>query len=251
MKMPRFGVYGRKGFDASPDESGMIRKASHMPLDVKSIEEDGTIIGYGSKWDFVDSYGEAVKKGAFTTSLKERNGEPFPMLWQHRSDTPIGVWTDYKEDSTGLALKGTVNKETQRGREAFSDIKMKAVRGLSIGYFEVVVDSWEEARKNGVRNLWELDLREVSPVTFPALQEASIDAIKARKAHGQIPTLREFEEALREKLLLSRADAQFIAANGFKALILRESDGATDGTDSEVLEALKALEFAPLQLPVF
>lgn len=240
-----------KSFDATPDDSGMIRKASHLPIDIKSIGDDGSIEGYGSKWGFEDSYGEIVVKGAFTESLQEKGGAPFPMLWQHRSDLPVGVWTKYAEDDIGLKVKGQLNLKTQRGQEAYSDIKIQAVTGLSIGYFELVADTWEAASKQGYRNLYKLDLREISPVTFPALKEASIDAIKARKAHGQLPTLREFEEALREKLLLSRADAQFIAAQGFKALILRESNGANDH-DDEVIDALKSLgSLGSLQLAKF
>lgn len=239
-----FPVFGRK--DGGPDYR-LKDRASHGILEVKAAAE-GRIGGYASKWDLEDSYGEAVVKGAFAESLIEWGGRPIPMLWQHQSGQPIGVWDEYREDGVGLYVEGPVNLETQRGREAMSDIKMGSVSGLSIGYYELVVDSWEEARKNGVRKLHKLDLRETSPVTFPALREAQIDAIKARKAHGQIPTLREFEEGLRERLLLTRSQAAIVASRGYVAL-LRDSEGQDD--DAELKAALAGLTLSPLNLPKF
>lgn len=211
--------YGAKSAEGS--SSVLQIKASHGELLIKADGEDGEISGYGSVWGKVDSYGEVVVEGAFTKSLKRWKGQPIPMLWQHRSDQPVGVWDSYEEDGKGLKLAGRLNLETQRGREAWSDVKMKAVRGLSIGYYEIKADPYDFSSTEP-RKLIELDLREVSPVTFPALREAQIDAVKARLARGERPTLREFEALLREKLSLSRSDAEEIAALGYQTWLQRE-----------------------------
>lgn len=220
-----------------------LTKAGHLDLQFKADENTGEVVGYGSKWGLKDSYGEIVIKGAFTDSLKEYKdaGDVIPMLWQHNSAMPIGVWTDFKEDDTGLALKGKVNKETARGRDALSDMKMRAVKGLSIGYYELVTDSWGQAEKQGFRNLYKLDLREVSPVTFPALREAQIEGVKTPIAEGGL-TLRRFEIGLREKFGISRKDSEFIALNGFEAWCQREVGANDDMTELQkaVAELRKA-----------
>lgn len=227
-------AFGRKDDAAGTD---LLVKASHGELLVKADGEPGEITGYGSLWDKVDSYGEVVVEGAFTKSLKawRRLKRPIPMLWQHQSDKPIGVWTDFEEDGKGLKLAGKLNLETQRGTEAWSDVKMQAVTGLSIGYYEIKADPYDY-NNSEPRKLIELDLREVSPVTFPALREAQIDAVKARLARGERLTVREFEGLLREKLRLSRSDAEEIAGLGYKAWLQRDVGPAA----SEV-EGLKGL----------
>ena len=229
-------LFGRKD-DASTAAGDVLVKASHGELMVKADGQPGEIAGYGSLWNKVDSYGEIVMLGAFTRSLKawNKSRRPIPMLWQHRSDQPIGVWDTFEEDDKGLKLSGRLNLETQRGNEAWSDVKMQAVTGLSIGYYEVKADPYDFSNAEP-RKLIELDLREVSPVTFPALKEAQIDAVKARLARGERLTVREFEGWLREKLRLSRSDSEEIAALGYKAWLQRDV-----GPGAEDADGLKAL----------
>lgn len=226
--------FGRK--EAAPASDLMV-KASHFELSIKADGEPGEISGYGSVWDKVDSYGEVVKQGAFKKSLAawRKSKRPIPMLWQHRSDQPVGVWTEYEEDDRGLKLAGRLNMDTQRGQEAWSDVKMQAVGGLSIGYYEVKADPYDFGSTEP-RKLIELDLREVSVVTFPALREAQIDAVKARLARGEQLTIREFEGLLREKLGVSRSDAEEIAALGYKAWLQRDV-----GSKAQEAEGLRAL----------
>lgn len=243
-------------FGAKRDESltDLLVKASHGEIHIRAAGEDddapeGTIYGYGSKFGLVDSYGETVLKGAFKESLREwkKRKRPIPMLWQHRSDQPIGGWHDYAEDDVGLKLTGLLNLETQRGKEAWSDVKAQNVGGLSIGYYEVEADPWGMSDTEP-RKLKKLDLRETSVVTFPALREAQIDAVKARIARGEPLTEREFEGWLREKLNLSRAAAETINRHGYRAWRQREA-GQADQAD-EVVDAIRSLgELAPLKLP--
>lgn len=219
-------------------------KASHEHLHLKAVGEDGigVVEGYGSVWDAVDSYGERVKKGAFKNSLKawKKSGRKVPMLWQHRSDTPIGVWDEASEDDKGLLLRGRVNLQTQRGKEAWSDMDMGSVTGLSIGYYEIIASSWDRPGTEP-RDLIELDLREVSPVTFPALREAQIDAVKSRLIRGERATEREFEADMRERHRLTRAEAEFVNRHGYKAFLARDAQG---GVVDEALTELKAERIA-------
>ncbi|MEY9196629.1 HK97 family phage prohead protease [Sinorhizobium fredii] len=140
-------------------------KTKDFALQIKDLSDEGTFEGYGSVFGNVDSYGEKVMPGAFVASLAKhrREGSTVLMLWQHNPDEPIGVWEDLAEDSKGLWGKGRLIKEVQKARETHALMKAKAIGGLSIGYREVKVTP-----DGSVRNLEELDLREISPVSFPA-----------------------------------------------------------------------------------
>lgn len=184
----------------------------------KAVNDDGTFTGYGSVFGNLDSYREIVAPGAFAESLKaiKASGDPLPALWQHRADEPIGGYSSLEEDDHGLKLEGWLMRdEIPRAREAFALMKARVVKGLSIGYY-VRGETYDE--KERIRTLTKLDLVEVSIVTFPANAEAQIDAVKARLAHGELPTLRQFEKSLREQGY-SKAQAEMIAAGGFKQLL--------------------------------
>lgn len=230
-----------------PDQFGQKRdhdiivKASHAALEIKADEsEPGVVKGYGSVFGETDSYNEIVVKGAFKDSLRDirASKKPLKMLWQHDSGTPIGRWDVFKEDGHGLYLEGLINLETQRGQEAWSDVKFGALDGLSIGYREIEADAWGQ---EGPRHLRKLSLREVSIVTFPALKEAQLDAVKAAVAHGQVPSLRQFEIFIRDELNLSFKDAKEIASLGYREWLGRDGRAAVDGDETESSEIGKAM----------
>lgn len=177
----------------------LLTKNSGVPLDLKAVGDDGTIEGYGSVFGNVDSYGEIVMPGAFTQSLVDakRKGQTIKMLWQHDSTMPIGVWEDLAEDSKGLWVKGRILVNvTQLAKEAHGLIKEGALDGLSIGYRTVNADP--HPTKPGVTNLITLSLKEISPVTFAANDRARVESVKHTLAAGNLPTVREFEELLRD-----------------------------------------------------
>ncbi len=93
------------------------------------------------------------------------------MLWQHDPREPIGVWDEVREDAHGLFVKGRILSEVARGREAVALIGAGAIDGLSIGYRTI-----RAAGGTGKRVLTEVELWEVSLVTFPMLSEARIAA---------------------------------------------------------------------------
>lgn len=236
--------YGRKAYDGQVAET--LVKASTGFLEVKADGSDpeGTIRGYGSIFGAVDSYGEMTMPGCFKKSLAQwrKSKRPIKMLWNHSSLEPIGGWYEFEEDEKGLALVGQLNLEVARARETYSLIKRREIDGLSIGYFEVKVDPYDYD-SDEPRKLYELDLREVSPVTFPALKEAQLDPIKAKRMRGELLSIREYETALREKFGWSRAFAEDVATLGYKSVLLREQ-GPDAVPDQAVAEEIKSLRAA-------
>jgi HK97 family phage prohead protease len=112
---------------------------------------------------------------------------------------PIGVWDEVREDGRGLWVKGRILDSVARGREAAALIVAGAIDGLSIGYRTV------RAAKNdtGQRVLTELDLWEVSLVTFPMLPTARVAAKSDFVAVGDV--LRDMALAFEDaRVLLAR-----------------------------------------------
>ncbi|WP_050602125.1 HK97 family phage prohead protease [Ruegeria sp. 6PALISEP08] len=151
-----------------------------------SVSDDAVIEGYASLFGQVDQGSDVVQRGAYRGSLEglAKAGQRVKMLWQHDPSQPIGVWDEVREDDKGLWVKGRLLESTQKGREAAELIRAGAMDGLSIGY------RTKRAVKNdrGQRVLTELELWEVSLVTFPMLPSARV------AAKGTTP---DAEEALR------------------------------------------------------
>ncbi len=157
--------------------------------------EGGTVIsGYASLFGCVDQGGDVVSKGAYGHSLASGStaGRRIKMLWQHDPTQPIGVWDEVREDARGLWVKGRILDSVAKGREAAALIAAGAIDGLSIGYRTV------RAAKNesGQRVLTELDLWEVSLVTFPMLPSARVAAKGDFVAVGDV--LRDMAQAFCE-----------------------------------------------------
>lgn len=167
-------------------------------------DSSGRISGYGSFFGNVDLAGDRVLPGAFAKSLADHKNRGFKlkMLWQHRADTPIGVWHNAREDGRGLFVEGVVNLKTDAGRNAYEHIAAGDVDSLSIGYREVKAVRGSD----GSRDLVELEVYEVSPVTFPANQSATITAAKS-----------DIEKILQAGGLSKQA-AKLVAAGGWKEL---------------------------------
>jgi hypothetical protein len=94
------------------------------------------------------------------------------MLWQHDPAQPIGVWDEVREDASGLFVKGRILTEVEKGREAVALLAAGAIDGLSIGYRTLKA----QRDGKGQRLLAEVELWEVSLVTFPMLPEARVSA---------------------------------------------------------------------------
>ncbi|QUJ77402.1 HK97 family phage prohead protease [Sulfitobacter albidus] len=166
---------------------GLERK--FVKFDSAAPVADGVeISGYASFFGDVDQGNDVVLQGAYARSLAVLGAAKrgVKMLWQHDPAQPIGVWDVVREDARGLFVKGRILKSVAKGREAIALIEAGAIDGLSIGYRTV------KASKNtkGQRLLQELELWEVSLVTFPMLPSARVGA----KAEG----FRAFGDVLRD-----------------------------------------------------
>ena len=205
------------------------RQVRAFVLDLKATNDDGSVEGYGSVFGVRDSYDDVIAAGAFQASLAahKKAGTMPAMLWQHDSDKPIGVWTEMVEDSKGLLIKGQLALETTLGKEAHALLKMGALNGLSIGF---VSKQWSYDRETDVRTLTEIDLWEVSLVTFPANGAARVTNIKSV---DELQAPKDAERALRDAGF-SKSDA-----TAFVSRVMRMGQQRSESAQ-DIAKALKA-----------
>lgn len=218
------------------------------PLELKFVAGSGTFEGYASVFHVTDSANDRVVPGAFKKSIAAAQAESRlpPLLWQHDAQKPIGIWHDMFEDSHGLFVRGELFvDDIAQAREAYKLMREGVVTGLSIGYRTV---QSERDAKSGTRLLTEVELLEVSMVTFPANTMARIRHVKSLLDDGQIPSEREFEAFLREAGL-SRKQAKGLIAHGYKAIGARDAPSPADNADT--LAALRRLADEVRQSAVF
>ncbi|MCO5129235.1 MAG: HK97 family phage prohead protease [Xanthobacteraceae bacterium] len=165
-----------------------------MELDLKSVNEEGEFEGLAAAFGNIDQGRDVLIKGAFANSLKARPAGKVKMLFQHRQDEPIGIWTSLAETSKGLVAKGKLILASARAKEVHALMKAGAMDGLSIGY-RTLRDEYD--RVKNVRKLLEVDLREVSIVTFPMNESAAVTAVKNADAARLVAAIRNATAALR------------------------------------------------------
>lgn len=180
-----------------------MNKTIDFPLETKSVDEDGpgTFEGYASTFGNVDFGGDVVEAGAFVDSLRKarQQGRVIPMFWDHNPADPIGIWNDLAEDGKGLRVKGELLVDSDpQARRIHALLKRKGIGGLSIGYRVPPGGIEPDEKRPGVQRLVKLDLREVSLVSMPMNVRAKITNVKAILDAGTLPSVREFEDFLRE-----------------------------------------------------
>jgi HK97 family phage prohead protease len=175
--------------------------------------EEGIVEAYVSGIGNKDSVGDIIEPGAFVASLKRRTPKG---VWSHNWDIPVSRTLEIYEVAAGdsrlpikmktagiggLYVRTQFNLETQRGRDAFSDVKFFGEEAeWSIGY--MVLDS-EYDREAKATRLKEIELYEYSPVLFGANSLTSTVSVKVELRDGkdmEITVVGSDDTALKEKI---------------------------------------------------
>ncbi len=174
-------------------------------FEIKQIDEAGYIAGVAAGYGNVDHGNDRIIPGALTKSIMGRSH--VPMLLFHDQKRPIGAWGKFNEGQDGLAVEGRIAMKTRAGQEAHALAEAKALPGLSIGYNPLI-----KRMQGKVRELVELALHEISLVTIPMNDRTLITNVKELLDGGNLPSVREFEEFLRDAGGFSKSLAAAIAA---------------------------------------
>jgi uncharacterized protein len=187
---------------------------------LQPLTDTGVFEGYASLFDRTDLGHDVVAPGAFRNSLKQRGVSGIRMLYQHDPAQPIGVWERMYEDARGLFVRGRLTLDVAKARDVRALMKAGAIDGLSIGFKTL---KGNRNRATGLRRLTDVDLWEISIVTFPMLPDARITTIKQRRTDhprsgGQRPSEREFEHWLTREAGFTPREARALIHDGFRGL---------------------------------
>lgn len=229
-------------------------------FEIKDNEEEDVyhLNGYGSTFGNVDRVKDIVEKGAFKKSLKKMM--PKLLFGHDMKAVPIGLIKSIKEDDNGLVFDAIMPKDDAFVRDRLMpQIKIGSLNSFSIGYS---TDVAETDTKTGVRRLKEISLYEISLVTFPANEKATLESYKnideteeepeevaepevKKDCIDNIDSIRTFEKAIATKF--SNQDAKTIVAKA-KEIFQRDVDlTKTDQRDAELICQL-SLQTALLQI---
>lgn len=144
----------------------------------KALNDAGEFEGYASMFAIEDHGGDTVKKGAFKVGLQKlaKEGRKLKMLFNHDRFSPIGVFKEADEDDKGLYVRGKLTLGVQKADETRLLMLDEAIDSMSIGGY---VRKELTDMKTGKRDLQEIELREISPVVFPMLDQARILSVKS------------------------------------------------------------------------
>ena len=214
--------------DSSLEE---LKSFIEVHSEIKTVSKDqdmsdGEFEGYASVFNNTDLGNDVITDGAFAKSLRKRGAKGVKLLYQHKSDMPIGVFTSIKEDDHGLKVKGKLAMNVQAGKEAYELLKMGALDGLSIG-FKVNPQKVSYDKRTKKRIIDELDLMEISLVTFPMNPAATVRSVK-----GTEISIREWENGLRDAFSLSRSESKQAARAVFDVFNQREVEENTELVDA-------------------
>ena len=177
------------------------RETKFAEAELTEVEADGSFSGYASLFGEADLSRDIVMPGAFAKSIRARGAAGIRMLFQHDPAVPIGVWREVREDARGLFVRGRLTTEVARAREVLALMRAGAVDGLSIGFRTV---KGRTDGKTGARRLLELDLWEISVVTFPMLPAARVSAVKGAELTSLAETMRRAAQLMRSPSMLMK-----------------------------------------------
>jgi len=180
------------------------RRSPPVQVRAEKLTEDGTFEGYGSVFGIVDTYGTIMLPGCFKRTLSEHASEGTRPkgLWQHDWNKPIITWLELSEDNYGLKCKGKFVQGVQQAAEGHILMKAGEIDGLSQSFGEV---AWQDLPpdeaaalcgreftdrelsylptdgeyRGTFRCFTDVDLWEISQVTFQSCAPAKADTVRA------------------------------------------------------------------------
>lgn len=159
----------------------------------------GTLVGYAAVFSSeshdLGGFRETIAPGAFARSLREgadvralRDHDPSKVLGRSASGT-----LRVHEDANGLRSEIDL-PDTELGRETAELVRRGDLDGMSFG-FTTEEERWEERQDGPLRELVDVEVFDVSVVSFPAYPEAAIEGVRSFRAWKQSSDVSPDEEA--------------------------------------------------------
>lgn len=165
------------GYNRSGEPKNFERRAL-QDVDIQGDGELPKIVGYAAVFDSesrdLGNFTEVIKPGAFNRALSEN--QDVRAFVDHDASKILGRTKagtlELSTDSVGLRVEITP-PDTTVGRDTVESVRRGDLDSMSFG-FVVRDDSWREVEGRALREIRDLDLHEVSLVSFPAYEETSV-----------------------------------------------------------------------------
>lgn len=183
--------------EMSSEIRNQTKEFKDLPFKITEVHEEkshhnkesniGIVKGLASTFGNVDRGNDRIMKGAFGKSIDryKGNSRPIKMFYQHNSHDIIGGFpsSEIKETDKGLEVTGHINLDVQKGREAYALAKQGVLTDFSIGY---TVGDYA-IKEDGIRDLKEIELWEISLVGEPMNQLARVTDVKRATSFQDLP----------------------------------------------------------------
>jgi hypothetical protein len=139
-------------------------RSFEVRLDAETREVTGLAVPYGQTADIGGVYREQFVPGAI------RSVEDVKLFWQHSE--PIGKILEGRDTEAGFEIRAKIS-DTPRGQEAYTLLRDGVINKFSVGFVPV-----EQTRDGDLVTRTLVSLREVSLVSFPAFDGASVSEVR-------------------------------------------------------------------------
>ncbi len=177
---PELQLHRRRVLKGEP-----MRHKTFELLEVKADGGEGQFTALASVFGNVDLVGDRMLPGAFSKTLDDwrESGDPIPVVLSHQWDDPMAYVgkadpAQVVETDQGLQVNGTLDTSNPVGKQVYSLMKQRLIKGWSFGY---TVPEGGEKVNDGVNEVSQVELIEVGPTLKGANPEAQLQAIKAMK----------------------------------------------------------------------
>lgn len=143
------------------------------------------IRGYASTFGNIDSYNDIIEPTAFDETIEafEKGEKSIKILYNHEPDLSMGLLTRMGKDEYGLFVEGDIATDLVIGAETAIRIKRGIIDEFSIGYY--LKDWYSDEVKPEIWHLTNIDLREVSVVTFAANERARVTEYESKSTNHE------------------------------------------------------------------
>lgn len=148
------------------------RSVAFTNYEIRAEEDNNTLVGYAAVFDSPSEpmpFTEFVRRGAFAKTLND--GADVRLLIDHEgvplARTKSGTMS-LEEDERGLKVEAELDPANPDAMRVLSAMRRGDMTQMSFA-FRTIKDSWSNDRS--VRELKEVQLYDVSIVTFPAYEE--------------------------------------------------------------------------------
>jgi HK97 family phage prohead protease len=167
--------------------TSMATTRTKQTTSTPATTERGEFTALAAGWG-VDRQREQIRRGAFARTIEawQRSGKRIPLAWNHETGAESIIGSidpaSMKETADGLLVSGRLDiTDSEKAREAWRSVKSRAA-SLSFGY--IVTQSHE--RSDGITELTELDLFEITITPTPANPETRVLSTKSVSTDAEL-----------------------------------------------------------------